>query len=187
MVIDDAEAFGPDRRLHNGREYGRVFYRQQKAAGRDVVVLVAPRPKRAPRRGRLGIMVSTKVAKRAVRRHQLKRWVREYFRRELKAIAHGWDVVVLFRRDPSGDDAHSKLDAELRRLVPKALAAEAKPGEGRGPRKGANAAEVWPSAAIEESRSCLSPRLLATTVSSPAASAPGLSAVLVVGAGGVGF
>lgn len=134
-VVDDGERFGPDRRFHHGRDYGRAFHRQQKAAGRDVVVLVSPRPKRGPRRARLGVMVSTKVAKRAVRRHELKRWVREWFRTEAKTLAHAWDVVVLFRRDPAGEAAHQRLVVDLRRLLPKALAAEPKPGSGRGRRR----------------------------------------------------
>lgn len=127
------QSFPPEARLHDRRDYGRVFYRQQKAAGPHAVVLVAPRPRRGPRRARLGIMVSLKVHKRAVRRHQLKRWIRELFRRELQQPLHGWDAVVLLRRD-LGEDGHAVLDAELRRLVPQALAAEAKPGTGRGRR-----------------------------------------------------
>jgi ribonuclease P protein component len=127
------ESFRPEQRFHDGRDYGRVFYRQQKAAGRWLVVLVSPRPKRGPRRSRLGIMVSAKVAKKAVRRHQLKRWVREFFRTEGQHLVHGHDCCVLFRSDPP-EDAHSQVDAELRRLMPKALVAEAKPGTGRGRR-----------------------------------------------------
>lgn len=121
------QSFPPAQRFHTGRDFGRVFHRQQKAAGRWIVVLVSPRPKRGPRRSRLGVMVSTKVAKSAVRRHTLKRWARELYRRELKQTLHGHDALVLFRSDP-GADQHAAFDTELRKLVPKALAAEAKPG-----------------------------------------------------------
>ena len=68
-------------------------------------------------------MVSTKVHKRAVRRHQLKRWVREWFRREAKPLAEGFDVVVLFRSDPP-QDGHAYVTKELRRLLNKAIKAE---------------------------------------------------------------
>lgn len=125
--------FGPEHRLHDGRDYSRVFNRQQKAAGRHVVVLVRPRSAKEPPHGRLGVMVAAKTADSAVRRHQLKRWVREVFRRELKSTAAGFDVVVLFRSDPPAD-AHQALDQEIRHLLPKAIAAAAQPGPRRGPR-----------------------------------------------------
>jgi len=129
------QRFPPESRLHNRRDYGRVFHRQQKAAGRDAVVLVAPRPRRGQGATgpRLGVMVSTKVAKRAVRRHQLKRWVRELFRREWRAELDDLDVVVLLRRDP--DCGHAVFDDELRRLLGKARASEARPGSGKRPRR----------------------------------------------------
>jgi ribonuclease P protein component len=127
-------AFRPHERLHDDRDYARVFHRQQKAAGRHTVVLVRQRPRpsereaRAP--GRLGIMVSTKVSPRAVRRHQLKRWVRELFRRELKLALIGHDVVVLFRRDPP-EDGHRDLDRELTELARQALHAQPQPEQRR--------------------------------------------------------
>ena len=128
-------SFGPEHRFHDRRDYGRVFYRQQKAAGKYLVVLVLPRPDWAPKRSRLGIMVSTKVHKRAVRRHAIKRWIREVFRCELQQAHPGHDVVVVVRRDPPAEGYQSLRD-ELHRLLPKALAAQAKPGSGQGRRRG---------------------------------------------------
>lgn len=133
---------GPDRdaglppraRLHSNRDFSRVMHRQQKAAGRHVVVLVLPRPRKLDPRARLGTMVSTKVAPSAVRRHQLKRWVRDLFRTRLKEALHGHDAVVLFRRDPPAD-GHRLLDEEICQLAAKALAASADPGARRGGRR----------------------------------------------------
>ena len=124
-------SFGPGHRLHDNRDYSRVFNRQQKAAGRFVVVLVRPRDRKAGTAGRLGVMIAVKTAAAAVRRHQLKRWVRELFRLQLKGTLAGHDTVVLFRRDPPAD-AHAELDREILALVPKALAAQAQPVPGRG-------------------------------------------------------
>ncbi len=114
--------FQPHQRLRTGRDYGRVMHKQQKAAGRNVVVLVAPRRLKggAAAPARVGIMVSTKVSKLAVRRHQLKRWVRELFRTELKAHLTGWDVVVLFRSDPPAE-GRRRLDEDIRALLTKAM------------------------------------------------------------------
>ncbi len=128
------QGFQPHQRLRNGRDYGRVMHKQQKAAGRHLVVLLAPRRLKggaiAP--ARLGIMVSTKVSKLAVRRHQLKRWVRELFRTELQHDLAGWDVCVLFRSDPPAD-GRKRLDDDIRALLRKALVANDGP---RRPRPG---------------------------------------------------
>ncbi len=121
--------FRPSARLHDDRDYSRVFNRQQKAASRSLVVLVRPRahPQERGRTvvGRLGVMISVKAVKTAVRRHQLKRWVRELFRLRLAGILAGQDAVVMFRGDP-GDD-HRALDDEIAGLVTRALASSPQP------------------------------------------------------------
>ena len=127
------QSFPPAMRFHHGRDYGRLFHRQQKAAGRWVVVLVAP-SRGAAVLPRLGVMISVKAAKTAVRRHQLKRWVRELFRTRLVERLGRHDLVVLFRSDPPAD-AHAQLDHEILSLLPKALAQNAQP-RGRGGRGG---------------------------------------------------
>lgn len=123
------ECLPPVHRLHTNGDYSRTFNRQQKAAGRHVVVLVNPRSRRSGGRARLGVMIPNKAVKTAVRRHQLKRWVRELFRRQLKGTLDGFDTVVLFRNDPPAD-SHGALDAEILTLVPKAIAG--RPGPPRG-------------------------------------------------------
>jgi ribonuclease P protein component len=123
---------GPEHRLHDNRDYGRIFHRNQKAASKHVVLLVRPRDKREPAHARLGIMVSTKTASAAVRRHQLKRWVRELFRTTWKERLRGYDVVILFRQDPPADGHHA-LNNELEQLLPRALSAPAQPGMRKKP------------------------------------------------------
>lgn len=131
-------SFGPEHRLHSNRDYGRVFHRQQKAAGRHTVVLLMPRPRRSgsgsAQPGRLGVMIGAKAVKTAVRRHQLKRWLRELFRTRLKTALAGHDCVVLLRNNPP-EDCHTQLDDEVTALVTKALAATAQPGQRGGRRR----------------------------------------------------
>jgi ribonuclease P protein component len=127
--------FPPAARLHDQRDYSRVFNRQQKHGASHVVALLRPRAPGEAACGRLGVMVSTKVAARAVRRHQLKRWVRELFRRELAPGLAGWDLVILFRRDPP-PDGHQQLDGEVREAIAKARAHAPGSGGGRRPRGG---------------------------------------------------
>ena len=118
----------PAARFHHGIDFSRAFDRGQKAGGRHCQVLVRPRgrqPDGHARCGRLGVMVSTKVAALAVRRHALKRWVRELFRVRLQDRLDGWDCAVVFRSDPPD---HAACDAEVLALVERALGAKA---EGR--------------------------------------------------------
>jgi ribonuclease P protein component len=120
----------PTHRLHDGRDFSRVFNRQQKCAGRHVVVLLRPREARTSA-ARLGIMVAAKTVKTAVRRHQLKRWVRELFRTQLQQTLAGMDLVVLFRADPP-EHGHRELAGEISELAARALTL--KPQAGGRPR-----------------------------------------------------
>lgn len=113
----------PAARFHHGGDFTRAFDRGQKAGGRHCQVLLRPRGRQqdgAPRCARLGVMVSTKVAPLAVRRHALKRWVRELFRTRLKGRLDGFDMAVVFRSDPPD---HAACDAEVLALVDRALVA----------------------------------------------------------------
>jgi ribonuclease P protein component len=124
--------FPPGARVRKGFEYNRVFKRPQKAAGRHVVVLACRRDQQAV--PRLGVIVPAKAVRAAVRRHQLKRWVRELFRTGMRARCGNHDVVVLFRADPPAD-GHRLLDDEISSLLPKALAAAPSAGRPRGERR----------------------------------------------------
>ena len=79
-------------------------------------------------------MIGAKAVKTAVRRHQLKRWLRELFRTRLKAALIGHDCVVLLRNDPP-EDCHARLDEEVSGLVTKALTTTAQPGQRGGRRR----------------------------------------------------
>lgn len=123
----------PAARFHVGNDFTRAFNHGQRAGGRFCQVSLRPRGRLGdgrPRCARLGVMVSSKVAKTAVRRHTLKRWVRELFRTRLKERLLGWDCAVVFRADPPD---HASCDAEILGLVERALAARAEPRHGRFP------------------------------------------------------
>ncbi len=89
------EQFGRDRRILSGGDYRRVFARPKRVSGRAFTVLACPGE---VHHGRLGLAVSKKVDKRAVKRNQIKRLVRETFRRN--AIrSSAIDLVVIARPD----------------------------------------------------------------------------------------
>lgn len=65
---------------------------------------------------RLGIWVSKKDFKRAVERNRLKRWVREFFRKNKSRIRRS-DLIVQVNKNP---EAHGELDKILEKAFEKA-------------------------------------------------------------------
>jgi ribonuclease P protein component len=82
-------------RLRKRREYLLVQRRARKHLTQDLVILwMAGRTSTT----RLGITVSRKVAKQAVLRNRVKRWIRESFRRlDLDLASRPLDVAVIAR------------------------------------------------------------------------------------------
>lgn len=68
---------------------------------------------------RLGVTVSRRVGK-AVVRNQVKRRIREWFRRHRQQWPMGWDVVVIARRE-ARELAYADLASELERVAERAV------------------------------------------------------------------
>lgn len=68
---------------------------------------------------RIGVTVTTKVDKRAVRRNRLKRLVREFFRLNRSRISGNYDIVVI-ARNSAVTSSNDKLRRELTYLFYKA-------------------------------------------------------------------
>ncbi|HVS24424.1 MAG TPA: ribonuclease P protein component [Gammaproteobacteria bacterium] len=102
-------AFSSRQRLHNPREFGRVFADPVRSSDRFFTVLA-----RANERGvaRLGLTIARRVAKRAVDRNRLKRLARESFRTQRSLPA--WDFVVL-AKPGAGDGERGALRESLDR------------------------------------------------------------------------
>lgn len=81
-------------RLRKRREFLLVQRRARKHPTADLVILWMPGRTAATR---LGITVSRKVAKQATRRNQIKRWIRESFRRLDLDRGRPLDVAVIAR------------------------------------------------------------------------------------------
>ncbi|MCS6971349.1 MAG: ribonuclease P protein component [Planctomycetota bacterium] len=115
------QRFPPAARFHHGSDFTRAFAQGQRAHGAFCQLCLRARGRLSDGRtrcARLGIMVSSKVARTAVRRHTLKRWVRELFRLRLKERLAGWDCVIVFRADPPD---HAACDAEILTLLERLL------------------------------------------------------------------
>ncbi len=101
------ESFGRSRRVLTKQDYSRVFAKPRRTASRAFTVLAC---QSTSAHGRLGLAVSKKVDKRAVKRNQIKRLARESFRRN--AIRnHPVDLVVIARPPAAKMPAHALLQA----------------------------------------------------------------------------
>jgi len=65
---------------------------------------------------RLGVIVSTKVSKKAVKRNQLKRIIRDFFQDNLEKIEKGKDVIII-----TLPDIENKEKSEIKEVLFKAF------------------------------------------------------------------
>jgi ribonuclease P protein component len=86
--------FGWRNRLVKSSEYQRIFDdKTYQLSGGGLSILVRGNRVDYPR---LGVIVSLRIARRAVARNRIKRIIRESFRMQQQKIK-GWDVVVIAR------------------------------------------------------------------------------------------
>jgi len=97
--------FPPEVRIRKGADYRALTRTARRFHTRSFVFLY--------RRGetetsRVGITVSRRVGN-AVVRNRIKRWVREFARRQMGSLAGTWDIVVIARPRASNTDHDSAV------------------------------------------------------------------------------
>jgi len=107
--------FPPAARVLTSAEFGRVFKHGRRTATPQMALHVLAEVEGG---ARLGLVVSRKVDKRAVRRNRIKRVVREYFRR-IRAQLQPGVYVMLARADAAKAD-NAQLRQTLERLFVRA-------------------------------------------------------------------
>lgn len=86
------QSFGPEKRVKKRSDFVHIQTKGRKWKTNDFLVSVI---KKDSGSARLGITVTTKVDKRAVRRNNLKRRLREVFRKLYPFIKEPFDIVVI--------------------------------------------------------------------------------------------
>lgn len=140
------DRLGPERRVRLARDFARVRRVGRSVSGGFVSLGYARRDGEARDSGaqpadpaRVGFIVGKRVGG-AVLRNRVRRRLREVMRRRLRAVAPGWDLVVIARpaaaRATSADLA-SELVTLLARAKVLAPDADAKPGAKPGAKLGA--------------------------------------------------
>ena len=95
------------RRIRRSSDYKRIWQEGQRYQTAHFVVIVSPG------RGysRLGLTVSRKVGN-AVCRNQLKRWLRELFKKRYKLFDQAADISIIAKRR-AGSLSHLQVDREI--------------------------------------------------------------------------
>jgi len=94
-VIPSTGPFPREVRIRRPREFREISGSARRHVTEAFVVLVSVTSAR-PERMRLGVTVSRKVGN-AVTRNRVKRLIREWFRRDARAVGEGRDLVVIAR------------------------------------------------------------------------------------------
>ena len=89
------EAFSKDRRLQSSSDFDCVFAQTEVRVSRKGIVMLARRNQLS--RSRLGMVISKRSLKLTSDRNQLKRVIREWFRRERWLRESSLDVIVMSR------------------------------------------------------------------------------------------
>jgi ribonuclease P protein component len=87
--------FSRSYRLVSKEDFNFVFTQPLKVTRKNLVALYRPNQQE---HARLGVIISKRYAKRAVGRNQIRRFVRESFRK-LQEPLKGFDVIILMRSE----------------------------------------------------------------------------------------
>ena len=107
-MSDNTERFPEDNRLNKPSDFKKVFTTAQRYADKKILVLARKNDMEC---ARLGLAISAKRIRTAVRRNKVKRIIRESFRRN-KDRLKGLDIVVVAQ-----NNADKENSAHLRQVL----------------------------------------------------------------------
>ncbi len=101
-------------RLTRQRDFAQLYQRGERLSDRHFLVRVGPNRLRTVR---IGVVISTKTAKRAVVRNQHKRHIRALIREMLPSLPPGWDILVTVRQSVVDFTGWPAFREELRNVL----------------------------------------------------------------------
>jgi ribonuclease P protein component len=116
MIPSACERFISNNRIKRSDEFRAIRTRGTTIFSKQLLLVIAPALTPV---SRLGVTVSKKVHKRAVRRNYIKRSFRESFRRVRSELKSPSDIIVIARKTAITSTA-CELDRELRRALQRA-------------------------------------------------------------------
>lgn len=114
-------------RLSRQHDFDRIYKQGKRYRGSLLTVIVLPGEETGPR---AAYVVSKKVARQAVRRNRVRRWMREALRRLLALSTFRGDLILIAHQASVAADYHA-IHGELMSLLGRArlLAPEASAGQ----------------------------------------------------------
>jgi ribonuclease P protein component len=107
-------------RLTRQRDFAHLYQRGERLSDRHFLIRIGANRQRVVR---VGVVISTKVAKRAVDRNQHKRQVRPVIRDLLSALPTGWDILITVRQTVAAHTEWPAFREELRNLLKRRFSA----------------------------------------------------------------
>ena len=101
-------------RLKKKKDFAKV-YKKGKGFTQDFLFLKAIT--NGLEESRIGIVVSTKVAKKATERNLIKRRLREIVRRKLKEIKPGLDIVIITLKGINKETSFQAIEETINKLL----------------------------------------------------------------------
>ena len=102
-------------RIVRSKEFDRVFKLGQSFYGQNIGIKVFKNTKEEIR---LGLLVGTKVSKKAPTRNKIKRQIRDIFRKEMPILSRGKDIVIVALR-PILNKKYQEIQTDLKSVLKK--------------------------------------------------------------------
>lgn len=102
-----------EHRLRRNRDFNRVFKKGKSFFVQEIGIKSLPNNLEVTK---IGIVVSTKLTKKAVERNRLKRQLREVIRHALPEIREGFDLMIITRPGILGK-SYREIDEVVRKIL----------------------------------------------------------------------
>ncbi|MEA3449834.1 MAG: ribonuclease P protein component [Patescibacteria group bacterium] len=102
-------------RLSNKKDFDRVWQSRQSAYLKLLGVKITGNNEE---NNRFGVIVSTKISKKAVIRNKIKRRIRAVIKKELEKLKIGYDIVI-FSQKAIVDSSYKEIETELTQIFNK--------------------------------------------------------------------